>query len=259
MMPGPSLLIFAGPTLSGVRLPPDSRAQLLPPAAHGDVYRATLVPFRPRALLLVDGYFGAQPAVRHKEILWALSQRIYVFGASSIGALRAAELAPFGMLGVGAVFEAFRSGILEDDDEVAVEHGPAELGYAPVSEAMVDIRATLAAALRNGVVSTSSHARLVAVAKKLFYPRRSYATMLARGGEDGVPMSEIEALRRWLTRNRVSQKREDALAALALVGDFLDTNPPPFRPLFRFERTEVWEADIVRSAEIASLRREQEP
>ena len=157
-MAAASLLIFAGPTLSGVTLPPDSRTRLLPPAAHGDVYRATLLSPRPRALLLIDGYFRAQPAVRHKEILWALSQGIYVFGAASIGALRAAELAPFGMLGVGAVFEAFRSGILEDDDEVAVEHGPAELGYPPVSEAMVDIRATLAAALRNGVVSAASHA-----------------------------------------------------------------------------------------------------
>ena len=248
-MAAASLLIFAGPTLSGVKLPRDSRGRLLPPAAHGDVYRATLLSPRPRALLLVDGYFRAQPAVRHKEILWALSQGIYVFGAASIGALRAAELAPFGMLGVGAIFEAFRSGTLEDDDEVAVEHGPAELGYPPVSDAMVDIRATLAAALRNGVVSAASHASLVVAAKKLFYPRRSYDTLLARGGEDGVPMTEVEALCRWLTRNRVSQKREDALAALARVRDFLDTDPPPFRPMFRFERTEVWEADIVRSAE----------
>jgi hypothetical protein len=244
-----SLLIFAGPTLWGVKLPRDSRARLLPPAAHGDVYRATLLSPRPRALLLVDGYFRAQPAVRHKEILWALSQGIYVFGAASMGALRAAELAPFGMIGVGAVFEAFRSGTLEDDDEVAVEHGPAELGYPPVSEAMVDIRATLAAALRNGVLSADSHATLVAAAKKLFYPRRSYNTLVARGGEDGVPVSEIEALGRWLTRNRVGQKRDDALAALARVRDFLDTDPPPFRPMFRFERTDVWEADIVRSAE----------
>jgi hypothetical protein len=247
-MAAASLLIFAGPTLSGVKLPRDSRAGLLPPAAHGDVYHATLLSPRPRALLLIDGYFRAQPAVRHKEILWALSQGIYVFGAASIGALRAAELAPFGMLGVGAVFEAFRSGILEDDDEVAVEHGPPELGYPPVSDAMVDIRATLAAALRHGIVSAGSHASLVAAAKKLFYPKRSYDTLLARGGEDGVPMIEVEALCRWLTRNRVSQKREDALAALARVRDFLDTDPPPFRPMFWLERTEVWEADLVRSA-----------
>ena len=33
------------------------------------------------------------------------------------------------MSGVGRIYEAFRDGILEDDDEVAVLHGPEELGY----------------------------------------------------------------------------------------------------------------------------------
>ena len=57
-------------------------------------------------------------------------------GAGSIGALRAAELEAFGMVGEGRIFEAYRSGVLEpydtpfeDDDEVAVVHAPAELGY----------------------------------------------------------------------------------------------------------------------------------
>ena len=69
-----------------------------------------------------------------------------VFGASSMGALRAAELAPFGMDGRRRIFEAFRGGELEDDDEVAVVHADADAGYRPLSDAMVDMRATLAAA-----------------------------------------------------------------------------------------------------------------
>ena len=48
-----------------------------------------------------------------------------------MGALRAAELHVFGMVGVGRVFELFRDGLLEDDDEVAVAHGPADSGYQP--------------------------------------------------------------------------------------------------------------------------------
>src|SRR5688572_32760283 len=50
---------------------------------------------------------------------------VRVFGAASMGALRAAELQPFGMIGVGQVFQAYRRGHLTDDDEVAVAHGPA--------------------------------------------------------------------------------------------------------------------------------------
>ena len=71
------------------------------------------------------------PTVWHKEILWAMAQGIHVFGAASIGALRAAELDAFGMRGIGRIYEAFRDGVLEDDDEVAVLHGPEELGYPP--------------------------------------------------------------------------------------------------------------------------------
>ncbi|HLE83613.1 MAG TPA: TfuA domain-containing protein, partial [Thermoanaerobaculia bacterium] len=136
--------IFCGPTLTSGEGAAELDAVFLPPAAQGDVYRATLE--RPWGIGIVDGYFERLPAIWHKEILWALSRGVHVFGSASMGALRAAELAAFGMEGVGAVFEAFRDGELEDDDEVAVLHGPAESDYRGVTDAMVDIRATLAAA-----------------------------------------------------------------------------------------------------------------
>ena len=121
-------------------------AQYLPPAGNGDVLRAALR--RPRAIALVDGVFERVPAVWHKEILFALSEGIHVYGASSMGALRAAELDRFGMRGVGEVYRAYADGTLEDDDEVAVAHGDADHGFAAVSDAMVDVRATLDAAVR---------------------------------------------------------------------------------------------------------------
>jgi len=88
-----------------------------------------------------------------------MSQGIHVFGSASMGALRAAELAAFGMEGVGSIYEAYREGQLEDDDEVAVAHMPAAYGYKCTSTAMVDIRATLVAAQAEGVISAT--ARLV--------------------------------------------------------------------------------------------------
>ncbi|UUZ56476.1 TfuA domain-containing protein [Massilia sp. H-1] len=79
----------------------------------------------------------------HKEILHALALGIRVYGGSSMGALRAAELHPFGMRGVGRIFGDFASGVLEDDDEVALIHGPADTAYACQSEAMANIRCAL--------------------------------------------------------------------------------------------------------------------
>src|SRR5713226_10363052 len=142
-------VIFTGPTLSAVDARMVLAADYRPPAAEGDVYRAARG--RPQVIGIIDGYFERVPAVWHKEILWAMSQGIHVFGSASMGALRAAELADFGMEGVGAIFEMYRDGILEDDDEVAVAHGTDEFRFRAGSEAMVDIRCTLARAVEDRV------------------------------------------------------------------------------------------------------------
>ena len=118
-----SVYVFTGPTISASEANRELDAIYLPPAAEGDVCLVTLQ--RPHAIGIIDGYFQSVPTVRHKEILWAMSRGIHVFGSASIGALRAAELAAFGMEGVGTIFELYRDGVLEDDDEVAIAHGPA--------------------------------------------------------------------------------------------------------------------------------------
>ena len=86
------IVVFTGPTLPADQaraILPD--ALYLPPVAQGDVYRAA--GHQPQAIALIDGFFEHVPAVWHKEILWAMAQGIHVFGSSSMGALRAAELA----------------------------------------------------------------------------------------------------------------------------------------------------------------------
>ncbi|HSB73935.1 MAG TPA: TfuA-like protein [Candidatus Methylomirabilis sp.] len=231
--------VFTGPTLS----PAEGRVELdavyLPPAAQGDLYRAALA--RPQAIGIIDGYFECVPAVWHKEILWALSQGIHVYGCASMGALRATELAPFGMLGVGRIFEAYRDGVLEDDDEVAVTHGPAETGFRPLSEAMVNIRPTFAAAEAAGVLSPTTRIALGQIAKSLFYPERVYPLILRRAGEEGLPAKELDALRRWLPQGQVNQKRDDALAMLRVMREALGAGLPPKRVTFRLARSAHWE------------------
>ena len=140
-------VIFAGPSLPPRLRPDDARLEWRPPVRQGDLYRAALE--RPAIIGVIDGYFEIVPTVWHKEILWAMEAGIHVYGAASIGALRAAELDVFGMRGIGRIYEDFRDGVLEDDDEVAVLHGPEELGYPPLTEAMVNIRATFEAAVRS--------------------------------------------------------------------------------------------------------------
>src|SRR4029077_1176541 len=151
---------------------------------------------------------------------WAMSQGIHVFGAASIGALRAAELADFGMVGIGRIFADFREGRLEDDDEVAVDHGPAELGHLPVNEAMVDIRATLVAARHQGAIGPDCETLLLSIAKQSFYMGRTYSALLEAAATRAVSQGQLTHVLQWLEAGRVSQKREDALALLGKLRDF---------------------------------------
>lgn len=237
-----TIFLFAGPTLSA----DDARDVLpsvvvLPPAARGDVYRACRN--NPKVIAICDGYFDHHLSIWHKEILWALSNGVSVYGAASMGALRAAELSSFGMIGVGTIFEQYRSGALEDDDEVAIVHDEAAFGYRPRSEALVNIRATLQHACEVGVVSESTARLVIEAAKALFYPDRSY-TRAIQLAQKGARVPELERLKVWIDQNpRVDQKRLDALAMLARVREDDEAQGTTrSRVAFRFEHTNAWRA-----------------
>ena len=136
--------VFLGPTLPVADARALCKAEYLPPARMGDVH--AVLERRPSIIAIIDGTFQNSPAVWHKEILFALASGVRVVGCSSMGALRAAELHTFGMEGRGQIFQAYRDGVYEDDDEVAVAHAAAEHHYRPLSDAMVNIRIGLAEA-----------------------------------------------------------------------------------------------------------------
>jgi hypothetical protein len=234
-----TVYLFVGPTLPRVQTEGLADFTCLPPAAMGDVYHAAAS--RPTAIGIVDGYFEGVPAVWHKEILWAMSQGIHVFGSASMGALRAAELHRFGMHGIGRIFEAYRSGDLEDDDEVAVVHGPAEAGYVCLSEPLVNIRATLEEAEKQAIIGASTRSELIGRAKDLFYQDRSWQRLIADGAVGDHLRGEIRRLRDWLPAGKVDRKRADALDMIAAMRAFLTSKPPPHEPAFKFEWTDMWD------------------
>jgi hypothetical protein len=238
-------VIFAGPSLPPSLRPADPALCWRPPVRQGELYRAALE--RPAIIGVVDGYFEVVPTVWHKEILWAMAQGIHVYGSASVGALRAAELAPFGMKGIGQIFEAFRDGILEDDDEVAVLHGPEELGYPPVTEAMVNIRATLDAAVHQGVIEQSLAASLTKIAKSLFYKERTYPAILRAAVEQSLPQA-LQDLSVWLPQRRVDQKSQDTLAMIETIRNDFGARLPPLKVSYSLAQTAAWEIASQRAA-----------
>lgn len=253
-----SAVVFIGPSLDAAEAGSRLRVRCLPPVRYGDLFRAVSL-FRPRRVGIVDGYFNQVPAVWHKEVLWAMKQGVRMFGAASMGALRAAELDWYGMKGIGEIYAAYRDGrfppyddLFEDDDEVAVVHGPAELGYPAASEALVNIRATLAAAAREAIISASIRDRLVNRSKERFYPERSFEAVIADAGDIGLPRDQVDVLQTWIGENRIDQKRRDALS---LLQHMAADDDPPAAAEFRFEHTTLWEnamGEFLRLPSVAS-------
>ncbi len=231
------IAVFAGPSLPPPERPDHPRFAWLAPAVAGDAY--ALAEARPLAVVLIDGLFDDWPAIRHKELLDLIAEGIPVIGAASMGALRAAELHGLGMIGAGRIFEAYARGHLTGDDEVAVLHGPEAMGWAPLTEALVNVRATLWRAVRDRVVPADFARAALRRAQATFYKDRTWASLihglapcpdLARGAR---------ALEAWLPAGRVNLKRRDAALALDAALTLVDApaaaprgRPRPPRSLF---------------------------
>jgi hypothetical protein len=232
-------IIFTGPSLPPSRAPVFPALTWRPPVRQGDVYRAALS--RPALIGIIDGYFESVATVWHKEILWAMAQGIHVYGAASIGALRASELADFGMRGIGQIYQQFLSEALADDDEVAVLHGPAEVDYVPVTEAMVNVRATISRALQLEVVTPPTAATLLGIAKSLFYKERTYEAILSNATALGVSQNDVRCFAAWLPEGRIDQKRLDALEMVEAMAGHLSRGVAPLEVSYRMAHTFAWE------------------
>lgn len=102
-----------------------------PPAAQGDILKAC-IRWNPKQIVLIDGTFRQTLAVWVKELVFVMVDGIKFIGSSSMGALRAAELSHYGAIGIGKIFESYRTGLIQDDAWVAMTYDP--VTYKPLTE-----------------------------------------------------------------------------------------------------------------------------
>ncbi len=208
------IIIFTGPSLHPEEARKILDADYRPPVGRDDILLA--LRDNPKVIGIIDGVFHQRPAVSHKELLKALELGVKVVGGSSMGALRASELDDMGMIGVGKVYKAYKSGEIESDDDVAVVFDPETKKQH--SEALISMNYNFKKASEEGLISQEDLKELNSTAKTIFYPKRTYRSVIMSSNLD---TDKKDNLMKYIHEKGVDIKREDARLVLKYIKENL--------------------------------------
>jgi hypothetical protein len=214
------VVVFLGPSLSHQEAREIlNEAEYRQPAGRGDVIRAAND--GADAIGLIDGVFYQQAAVSHREILYAIKKGITVMGGSSMGALRASELDGYGMVGVGKIYNWYKEGAINSDDEVALVFNPETL--TPITEPLVNIRATLEGLLKRQAVDEEECEIILKAARAVPFQLRNFQRIVQRAITDGLDRGRGRIVLDGMMAERVDQKRLDAIEVLKKLKELFST------------------------------------
>lgn len=215
-------VVFVGPSLTRAEAVELFDGRICPPICRGDLDSLLQQDRPPRRIGIIDGAFLQDLAVTPKEVLRAIDAGVTLYGASSMGALRAAECGPYGMIGVGRIFQLYAAGIVEADDEVAITMDPGT--FTPTSEPMINIRLAIAKAIVEQHISPALGLAVIATAARLYFPDRRWNQVIADLRMQGRwPSADFDALDLWVRGPcRLDQKADDARLLLQTMKQAAD-------------------------------------
>jgi TfuA protein len=218
-------IIFIGPSLNHDKARKIFQADYRAPAKKGDLMmlltsygNSIEEPNSTNFVGLVDGLFLQDYPPTPIEVYQLLSNKnFHVVGGASIGALRAIELEKFGMVGIGKIFELFRNGTTDADDEVAVTFHQGA-GECIQSEAMVDIRFNLFVACRKKIITERVKRIIARTAKSTYFPHRNYTDIVEQARSRFPEYSkQLDSFSIYINENRLSLKEHDAIKVVEYI------------------------------------------
>jgi len=187
-------------------------ADYQPPIKRGDIDNLLNNRDDMEIIGIIDGVFHQSPAVSHKEILRALKDNITVVGGASMGALRACELYPYGMIGIGNIFEDYKNGTIESDDDVAVSLDPTT--YEQLSDSWINMKYNFNKAQKDNILSQEDVDNLLATSKDIYYPKRSFEYVIKKSELTEYKKTKLT---KYLDKNKFDIKHDDAKAVIEYI------------------------------------------
>ncbi|MDQ3972513.1 MAG: TfuA-like protein [Thermoproteota archaeon] len=235
-------IIFVGPSLSHQKARKIFDADYRAPAKKGDLLMLSSTAFdmshnESNSTIyvgLIDGLFLQDYPPTPIEVYQLLANKKFrVIGGASLGALRAMELERFGMIGIGKVFELFKYGATDQDDEVAVTFYPSQEKESTEkqeketqSEAMVDIRYNLFIAYKKNIISERTKRLTARTAKATYFPYRYYSNIIEKTRVKYPDLSgELASFSSYLEDHRQSLKEHDAVKIIKYIKEAYEKKP----------------------------------
>lgn len=210
--------VFLGPSLSHTEANNILPAHYAPPIRRGDIEMA--LNEGAKIIGIIDGSFYRSFSVGPFEIIMAIEKGIKVFGASSMGALKAVECHPFGMIGVGKIYELYQSGKIDAEDEVAIVFDPETL--RALSIPLVNMRYAFALAEKEGILNRKEKNTLLRIGKKIYFPERTYKHVFMIAKEKGFSKTKIDQLISYVKDPSRDLKSLDTIECLKSIRNHLE-------------------------------------
>lgn len=204
--------IFVGPSLSPhFTLKATPQLAFYPPARKGDI---ALAAESHRHILLIDGLMIYDYPPSPREIVSVLEEGTSVWGAASLGALRAVELGALGMQGFGWVFDAFRTGKVNADDELLCL---LDRDFQALTVPLINVRYGIECAAATDTSARDWGYEALTSLRKVYFEDRTVECVEKILTEHGC--SERLLLRILSPTSNI--KRKDALAAIRLFANLV--------------------------------------
>jgi hypothetical protein len=155
-----------------------------------------------------------------------MNKGVVVIGASSMGALRAAELEQFGMQGFGKIFNAYKNLEIDGDDEVSISHSE---DFKHQSIPLINLRFSLNQAIKKNIISKENANKVITETKNKPYYERSLNCV------------KNKKLKTWLQTNYIDQKNLDSIGLLENINenDIKKLEPPKTSKSIFFDKIQI--------------------
>lgn len=219
------IIVFSGLTIKQSTVKNYCNCLFFDPVKAGDI-PSIVNTHKPKCIGIIDGFFHNTSAVLHKDILYALSKGVQVFGAGSIGALRAAELYPYGMIGIGKIYLDYKNEVVTGDDEVAVPsvYLPSLKSFIVPNnyDALINFRYTLQNAKDKGIIDDSFVAKCISFLKTKSFIDRNWQLIFDE--KIGLDLSMLKSLQQNFEKVYINQKQLDSIELLKQLKQFTPQN-----------------------------------